>query len=153
MRRLLTVLCLVVLVVFGGLAARRFEGVTITVFTQPPPYIAKPVMMFAPDWEKATGARINLITAPWGELYSKMYASFALGEAVYDIVIFPSAWLPDFAAAGFLVPLDDFIANDPNIQWDDILPIYRERIVSWEERFTRFLSMVTATSFITVKTH
>jgi len=60
-----------------------------------------------------------------------MYASFGLAEAAFDVVIFPSAWLPDFAAAGFLVPLDEFIAKDPYIQWDDILPIYRERIVSW----------------------
>ncbi|MEM3433908.1 MAG: sugar ABC transporter substrate-binding protein [Candidatus Bathyarchaeia archaeon] len=133
MRRVLLACFILVLVGTLGIAqVRKFEGVTITVFTQPPPYIAKPVMMFAPDWQKATGARINLITAPWGELYTKMYASFALGEALYDIVIFPAAWLPDFAAAGFLVPLDDFIAKDPYIQWEDILPVYRERIASWE---------------------
>lgn len=117
--------------VIGLAQARRFEGVTITVFTQTPPYIAKPVMMFAPDWERLTGAKVRLITAPWGELYPKMYSSFALGQALFDIVIMPAAWLPDFAEAGFLVPLDDFIKKDPYIQWEDILPVYRERIVSW----------------------
>ena len=49
-------------------AARKFEGVTITVFTQPPPFIAKPVQMFAPDWERMTGGKVRLITAPWAEL-------------------------------------------------------------------------------------
>lgn len=112
-------------------AARKFEGVTITVFTQPPPFIAKPVQMFAPDWERMTGGKVRLITAPWAELYPKMYSSFALGAHLYDIVIFPAAWLPDFAGAGFLAPLDEFIAQDSRIAWDDILPVYRERIVTW----------------------
>lgn len=114
-----------------ALAEKPFEGVTITVFTQPPPFIAKPVQMFAPDWERLTGGKVNLITAPWAELYPKMYSSFALGAHTYDIVIFPAAWLPDFAGAGFLAPLDDLIAVDPEIAWDDILPVYRGPIVSW----------------------
>ena len=132
---------LIILLVAGLLSGtavaekgRPFEGVTITVFTQPPPYIAKPVQMFAPDWERETGGKIELITAPWAELYPKMFSSFALGAATYDMVIFPAAWLPDFADAGFLVPLDDLIANDPTIQWKDILPVYRERIVAWGNR-------------------
>jgi multiple sugar transport system substrate-binding protein len=122
-------LLLVSISVFG--AAKKFEGVTITVFTQPPPFIAKPVQMFAPDWERITGGKVRLITAPWAELYPKMYSSFALGAHLYDIVIFPAAWLPDFAGAGFLAPLDDFVAADPRIEWEDILPVYRERIVTW----------------------
>jgi len=110
-------------------AERPFEGVTLTVFTQPPPFIAKPVQMFAPDWERLTGGKVNLITAPWAELYPKMYSSFALGAHVYDIVIFPAAWLPDFAGSGFLAPLDEFIAADPDIAW--VLPVYRGPIVNW----------------------
>jgi len=133
-----SVLALVALLMVGGAVgvaqARRFEGVTITVFTQPPPFIARPVLMFAPDWERLTGGRVNLVTAPWGELYPKMFSSFALGQALFDIVIAPAAWLPDFAEAGFLTPLDALIAADPHIAWDDIIPVYRERIVTWGDR-------------------
>jgi multiple sugar transport system substrate-binding protein len=134
MRRIAAFGVLALLVVGCAVAlaqTRRFEGVTITVFTQPPPYIAKPVLMFAPDWERLTGAKVKLITAPWGELYPKMYSSFALGQALFDIVIAPAAWLPDFAEAGFLAPLDELIGADPYIAWGDILPVYRDRIVSW----------------------
>ncbi len=133
MRKLVLVVGAVVIVGcwLVGFAQARFPGAIITVFTQPPPYIAKPVQMFAPDWERLTGAKIRLITAPWGELYPKMYSSFALGQGLFDIVICPAAWLPDFAEAGFLVPLDNYIAADPYIEWEDILPVYRERIVTW----------------------
>lgn len=119
------------LLVPQGTAQKRFEGVEITVFTQPPPFIAKPVQMFRVDWEKQTGGKVKLITAPWAELYPKMFSSFSLGAKKYDIVIFPAAWLADFAGNNFLVPLDDFIAKDKRIDWNDILPVYRERICSY----------------------
>jgi len=113
---------------------KRFEGVEITVFTQPPPFIAKPVQMFRADWERETGGKVRLITAPWAELYEKMYTSFALGAKKYDIIIFPAAWLADFASNGFILPLERFIVGDEELKWDDILPVYRERISSWGGR-------------------
>jgi multiple sugar transport system substrate-binding protein len=116
----------------GGRAfGQQFKGVTIRVFTQTPPYIAKPVMMHGPEWEAATGGKIELITAPFADLYPKMFSSFALKAKAYDVVLYCSGWLGDFAVNNFLVPLDDFIAEDPRIDWEDILPVYRERIAAW----------------------
>lgn len=134
--RLILVLCVsaVLLSALGispALAQKRFEGVEITVFTQTPPFIAKPVQMFRADWERETGGKVRLITAPWGELYPKMFSSFALGSQNYDIIIFPAAYLADFASNEFLAPLDTFIAADTRIDWLDILPVYREKISTY----------------------
>ena len=134
--RLIVVLCVaaVLLSALGispVLAEKRFEGVEITVFTQTPPFIAKPVQMFRADWEKETGGKVRLITAPWAELYPKMFSSFALGAQNYDIIIFPAAYLADFASNDFLAPLDTFIAADKRIDWLDILPVYREKISTY----------------------
>ncbi len=132
----IVVLCAAVIVLGSlgssqALAQKRFEGVEITVFTQSPPFIAKPVQMFRADWEKKTGGKVRLITGPWAELYEKMFTSFALGAKKYDIIIFPAAWLADFASNEFLAPLDTFIAKDTRIDWLDILPVYRERISTY----------------------
>lgn len=134
--RLILALCVsaVLLSALGispALAQKRFEGVEITVFTQTPPFIAKPVQMFRADWEKETGGKVRLITAPWGELYPKMFSSFALGAKNYDIIIFPAAYLADFASNEFLASLDTFIAADTRIDWLDILPVYREKISTY----------------------
>jgi len=134
--RLILVLCVsaVLLSALGispALAQKRFEGIEITVFTQTPPFIAKPVQMFRADWEKETGGKVRLITAPWAELYPKMFSSFALGAKNYDIIIFPAAYLADFASNEFLAPLDTFIAADTRIDWLDILPVYREKISTY----------------------
>ena len=132
----IVILCAAVMVLGGlgssqALAEKRFEGVEITVFTQTPPFIVKPVWMFGPDWEKKTGGKVRVISAAWAELYPKMFSSFAMGAKKYDIILFPAAWLADFASNEFLVPLDTFIAADPEIDWLDILPVYRERISTY----------------------
>ena len=115
----------------GEVFAQRFKGVTIRVFTQTPPYIAKPVMIHKADWEKETGGKVELITAPFAELYTKMYSSFALKAKAYDIVIYCSGWLGDFASNNFLLSLDDFIKKDTRIDWTDVLTVYRERVAAW----------------------
>jgi len=127
------VLCAALLGLAGGQAIgqKRFEGIEITVFTQNPPFIAKPVMMVRADWEKKTGGKVKLITSPWAELYPKMLSSFLLGSKKYDIAIGVASWLADFASNGFIVPLDAYIAADTELDWLDIMAVYRERISSF----------------------
>ncbi|HIC96553.1 TPA: extracellular solute-binding protein [Candidatus Bipolaricaulota bacterium] len=136
LRRIFTVGLLVVILTFVVFGQQRpFEGVTITVFTQTPPFIAKPVEMFKAEWEAKTGGKVELITAPWGELYTKMMASLTLGTGTFDLLLHPAAWQPDFVP--FLVPLDGSfdpevnVFTDARLNWNDILPVYRERIASW----------------------
>lgn len=111
---------------------KPYAGMTLTVFTQSPPYIAKPVRMFAPEWEARTGGKINLVTAPFGELYSKLMSSFALGVGV-DLTLFASAWLGDFASNRYLMDLSDRIRADADLRWGDILPTYQQT-VNWSGR-------------------
>lgn len=112
---------------------KPYEGVTITVFTQNPPFIAKPVKMFAPDWEAKTGGNVRLVTSPWAELYEKMYSSFALGAKRFDIILFPAAWLASFAQNQFLQPLDEYIEGDEDLKWEGILSTYRD-LTKWNDK-------------------
>jgi multiple sugar transport system substrate-binding protein len=53
-------------------AAAEFDGVTINVMTFTGPQIAEPLQRRAPDFEKATGAKVNVITVPFSDLYQKL---------------------------------------------------------------------------------
>lgn len=123
-------LCVTLLPVGAAGQGKPFSGATLTVFTQNPPYIAKPVQMFAPEWQVRTGGKINLVTAPFGELYSKLMSSFALGTAAYDVALFASAWMGDFAGNRYLLDLTDRIKADAGLNWGDILPTYQQT-VNW----------------------
>lgn len=127
----IVVLCVAVIVLGSlgssqALAQKRFEGVEITVATQTPPFIAKPVQIFRGDWERKTGGKVRLVTIPWGELYEKMYSSLVLGGKIFDVILFPGNWLADFAEGEYLYPLDDLIAGDEELGWSDIIPAYQE---------------------------
>jgi multiple sugar transport system substrate-binding protein len=107
---------------------RPFEGVTLTVITQSPPYIAKPLQMVAPEWEEMTGARIDLVTVPFGDLYTTIMSDFVLGAGRYDIAVFASAWMGDFAGNQYLVDITDWVLPDEQLAFDEIVPTYQDTV-------------------------
>ena len=58
-------------------AAGEFEGVTVNVMTFTGPQIAEPLQRRAPDFEKLTGAKVNVITVPFSDLYQKLLTDWA----------------------------------------------------------------------------
>lgn len=111
--------------------AKKFDGVKLTVVTQPGPYIAGPLFDHRDQWTELTGGTVEVIEVPYEDLYEKIMTSFTSGVHAYDIIVVGATWLPDFTP--YLVPLDDFIADpetDPD--WEDILPAFREIIARWE---------------------
>ncbi|WP_016876380.1 ABC transporter substrate-binding protein [Chlorogloeopsis fritschii PCC 9212] len=67
------------------------------------------------DFEaKNPGIRINLVEGPNAtNLLEDLYtSSFILGESPYDLVNMDIIWTPKFAAAGWLLPLDDRITKE-----------------------------------------
>jgi len=102
------------------------EGTTLTVLTEVGPTIAEPLKRRAPDFEALTGAKINVVTVPFGQLYQTILDDFSQGTTQYDLIVFAPQWMVDFAAPGYLEELDGRIANDPDLEWNDIAPFFRE---------------------------
>lgn len=107
-----------------GSAARagEFDGVTVNVITFTGPQIAEPLQRRAPDFEKLTGAHINVVTVPFSELYQKILTDWTAGTNSIDAAVYPSSWLVDFS--GLLEDLDERIAKDTALKIDDIAPFF-----------------------------
>ncbi len=86
---------------------------------------------FKGEFEKANNCQVELISFPFGDYYQKMMTSFTLGSGSYDVLLFPVGYVGDFAGGGYLIPLDDYIKKDAVLKWDDMMPIYRERLANW----------------------
>jgi multiple sugar transport system substrate-binding protein len=74
------------------------------------------------DFEKANpDIKVNLIEGPSAtNTREDMYAtSFMAKESTYDLVYMDIIWVPKFAAAGWLLPLDKWF---PKTQWKLFLP-------------------------------
>jgi multiple sugar transport system substrate-binding protein len=104
---------------------QRFDGVAVNIVTFTGPQIAEPLQRRAPDFEKLTGAKINVITVPFSDLYSKMLADFATKTNSYDAAVFAPQWVVDFAGPGYFEELTNLVKADQALKWDEIMPFFR----------------------------
>ncbi len=117
----------------GALAAspaiaqeKMYEGVEINLLTRPGPVIAGRLEERGLEFTEQTGAKINVATVPFADLFQKILTDWATGTNSIDVGVFASGWAVELADAGLLADLTDFVANDPNIDIDDIAQYFRE---------------------------
>src|SRR3989454_5112635 len=105
---------------------QSFSGTTIRVVTFTGPQIAEPLQRRAPDFEKATGAKVQIITVPFSDLYQKLLTDFATKTNSYDAMVFDPQWMGDYVPPGYLEDLGGRIQGDSALQWNDIAPFFRD---------------------------
>ncbi|MDQ0391881.1 ABC transporter substrate-binding protein [Labrys monachus] len=105
--------------------AGEFDGVTVNVMTQTGA-IQEPLQRRAPEFEKLTGAKINVIAVPFSDLYQKVLTDWASGTNSVDAAVFAPQWMVDYVAGGYLEDVGARIAKDKAIEWNDIAPFFRD---------------------------
>lgn len=106
--------------------AKEFDGVTVNVMTFTGPQIAEPLQRRAPDFEKLTGAKINVITVPFSDLYQKLLTDWAAGTNSVDAAVFAPQWMVDYVTGGYLEELTARVASDKALKEDDVAPFFRD---------------------------
>lgn len=115
----------------GVAKAGEFDGVTVNVLTFTGPQIAEPLQRRAPDFEKLTGAHVNVVTVPFSELYQKILTDWTAGTNSIDAAVYPSSWLIDFAGGGLLEDIGPRMEKDKALQADDIVPFFDASNQMW----------------------
>jgi multiple sugar transport system substrate-binding protein len=105
--------------------AGEFDGVTVNVMTQTGA-IQEPLQRRAPEFEKLTGAKINVIAVPFSDLYQKVLTDWASGTNSVDAAVFAPQWMVDYVAGGYLEDIGDRVKADKKIEWNDIAPFFRD---------------------------
>jgi multiple sugar transport system substrate-binding protein len=106
--------------------AMPFEGVTVDILTFTGPQIAEPLQRRGPDFTALTGAQINVTVVPFNELYQKILTDLATGTNAFDAWVFAPQWMVDFIVPGYVEDLTDRIGNDPDLEWEDVAPFFRD---------------------------
>lgn len=114
--------------------SKPFEGQTIMVIvpTLHANLIRGPIMEEAQKFSQMTGAKIRVVTPGWNETIEKTQQSLKDPNLHYDIFVVISMW------QGMLFGNDD-IEQVPQwvkdkIDWNDVLPIYRDTILSYDNK-------------------
>lgn len=63
---------------------------------------------------------------PYDAMRDKILTSFLAPKATYDIIIVDNPWMDEFGNAGYLTPLDDYIAKTNGYDYEDFVGPLRE---------------------------
>jgi multiple sugar transport system substrate-binding protein len=107
-----------------AIATKDYRGVTLNVLTLDTPVLGEPVVLHAREFERLTGAKLNVTRVPFPELYQETL--LGLRQKKYDALFFGSMWIADVLP--FLQPLPQQMLKSP--QYQDVLPHYK-RVASW----------------------
>lgn len=112
----------------SGTGAKRFDGVTVTVISQAGGPIASAYEKLGGPWQESTGAKINLVTFPFADVFSKIRSAALAGEYLGDLYNISALWGGDLMGGGYLEPVPDEVRAELDL--DDIVPAYRQYL-SW----------------------
>ncbi len=114
-------------------AAKPYAGTELEVlFLDRPGYNAAIKML--PDFEAATGIKVNYTTVPYENALGEQVRDFVAGGDL-DIALIDLVWIGNFAENGWIEPLDKFTADaalaDPELDMPDFFPLVLNAFGGW----------------------
>ncbi len=91
-----------------------------------------PIMEQAKIFEKKTGAIVRVVTPGWDSTVSKTKESLVDPKINFDIFVIITSWGGSLLGEKHIEPVPTWVKN--KIDWDDILPIYKNSILSWNNK-------------------
>ena len=111
---------------------KPFEGQTITVIVPQlhARLIRGPIQDEAPLFEEKTGAKVRILTPSWDETILKIDESISQSSNEFDIYVVTAMWNGTLLGEHHIEPIPEKIKQQ--IDWEDVLPIYRNTVLSWD---------------------
>ena len=97
-------------------------------------FMSSGISMFKDQWESRTGGRIEIVEIPFGDLYQRLFTAFTSGADQFDVAIYASNWIPEFALAGHIISLEPYYPQKDN--WDSVLPNVQKIMYVRGKRYT-----------------
>ena len=116
-------------------AAKPYAGTTVdVVFLLRPGYEAAEAML--PEFEKATGIKVNIIKHPYENALGEQVRDFVAGGDL-DVALIDLVWIGNFAENGWIEPISKFTSNpdlaDPDLDINDFFPLVLNAFGGWND--------------------
>jgi multiple sugar transport system substrate-binding protein len=98
--------------------------------------IAGPIKEELNTFEKKTGAKVRIVAPSWDDMIPKIKESFEDDKINYDVFVIFSSWAGSILANDHALEISKEIQK--KIDWDDILPIYKNHVLSWNKKYYFF---------------
>lgn len=118
---------------YDAIAKKDYHGKTLKVISDAVPVMGEPTILHAKQFEDLTGAKVDVVNVPFGDLYQRIMIPFQTGQAAYDVMFYGSLWIGDF---------HDFLAPVPREYLDtegmkDVTPNYRD-VATWGDKMVQY---------------
>ena len=107
-----------------AIAGKNYRGVTLNVLTLEKPVLGEPTELHARQFEKLTGAKLNITFVPFAQFYQEVLNGLKRNK--YDVLFYGSMWIADVLP--YLEPIPKAMLDSP--EYRDVLPHYKN-IASW----------------------
>jgi len=135
----LWILVVVGMLLLGGLPwafaeDQPFKGKTITVLvinSGEKGGISGPLYYWRDEWEKMTGAKLQIAEFPFGELHEKIFTDLITGAGKYDVFMICASEMGELASGGYIVPIDQYYEDPRFPKWPKDAPPSIELLYKW----------------------
>ncbi len=98
--------------------------------------ISGPLYRLRPAWEELTGAELDIVEMPLAEQLPATINDLRLGLNQFDGFIEGAWYMGEYVTPGFIIPIDDYMADPGFPQWDpNWLPPSLREIYMWEGKW------------------
>jgi len=121
------------MVAFG--AEMEFKGVQLTVQMQDHS-ATRAIQKVLPEFEKKTGAKVNLVILPFTAMKEKQLIELASRRSTYDVIMLDYRDVAGYGEARWMVPMELYLNSplaDPNLNMDDFLQTGIEGL-KWKDK-------------------
>lgn len=118
---------------YESIAAKNYKGRTLSIITHAVPVMGEPTDLHAKQFEELTGAKVNVVHVPFGDLFQRIMIPFQTGQNAYDVLFYGSHWIGDFNA--YLEPVPDAYMNTPGMK--DVTLNYRG-VATWGDKMVQY---------------
>lgn len=90
----------------------------------------KPLQELTSKFTEETGIKVVYTTLPENDLRDKVSQEYSSQAGQYDLTSLSAFEVPIFANNGWMTPISDFVAKDPDFDQDDVFPAFTEGLSS-----------------------
>lgn len=93
------------------------------------------VSTLAAEYTEKTGVQVNIVEMDLPTMYEKEVLDIVGGTGAYDIITWNVSWKGEWANAGYMLPLDDYIAKDnAEVQIEDFPSSMLQVCAEWNNK-------------------
>lgn len=118
---------------YASIDAKDYSGRTLNIITHAIPVIGEPTALHAQQFEELTGAEVNVVHVPFGDLFQRILIPFQTGQNAYDVLFYASLWIGDLNK--YLAPVPDVYQNASGMQ--DVTRNYKD-VATWNGQMIQY---------------